>query len=367
MSGPLEDRGKRIRRRGRSVPMKKMTSRVILLLVLSGIASSGFGQARKSPLTKEEIIRLLRTETRGRLGQANIASEVAERGVAFLVDEPTLEELRRAGAHSLLLEEIRRAGETRAPPRPPGTGAEVASEEAEQPRAEPLPLLEQARYHALQFVDELPNFTVTQLVSRYSQGRGQQKWQLEDTLEVELSYSLEKGERFRLLRLNGASSRKTYEQLGGSTSTGEFGSMLGGLFAPQSQAEFREIRSESFRGRNTSVFDFKVKTANSTSELTDRASGRTIISGYEGSVWIDIETKRVLRLEQSMNDIPSGFPVTLSENAVEYDWVRIGEKRYLMPVHAEVLMGGERDRYYTRNVIEMRNYHKFEADVKILP
>jgi hypothetical protein len=31
-----------------------------------------------------------------------------------------------------------------------------------------------------------------------------------------------------------------------------------------------------------------------------------------------------------------------------------------------MLLGGERGRYYTRNVIEMRNYHKFEADVKIL-
>ena len=226
-------------------------------------------------------------------------------------------------------------------------------------------MLEQARYHALDFVEELPNFTVTQMVRRYARPRGSQNWKLQDTLEVELSYSGDKGEKFKMLSVNGARTRMTYEQLGGSTSTGEFGSMLGGLFAPQSQAEFKEVKSELFRGHKTVVFDFTVRTPNSRSQISDKTTGREIISGYQGSVWIDTESKRVLRLELSHDDIPSGFPVTLAENAVEYDWVTVAAKHYLLPVRAEMLLGGERGGY-TRNVIEMRNYHKFEADVKIL-
>ena len=343
---------------------RKIASVAILLFVLLTVKTHEFGQEIKPPLTKDEILRLLKADSRGRLGQTNIVMEVAERGIAFPVDEPTLEELRRAGARSLLLEEIRRSGKN---PRA-GENDPTSEESGQQSRAqdlEQLPLLEQARYHALDFVEELPNFTVTQVVRRYARPRGNPKWALQDTLEVELSYSGDKGEKFKMLSVNGVRTRTTYEQMGGSTSTGEFGSMLGGLFAPQSQADFKEVKSELFQGHKTVVFDFKVRTPNSRSQIADKASGREIISGYQGSVWIDTESKRVLRLELSHDDIPSGFPVTMAENAVEYDWVTIAAKRYLMPVRAEMLLGGERGGY-TRNVIEMRNYHKFEADVKIL-
>ena len=343
---------------------RKIGSVAILLFVLLTVKTHELGQERKPPLTKDEILRLLKAESRGRLGQTNIVIEVAERGIAFPVDEPTLEELRRAGAGSLLLEEIRRSGKN---PRA-GENDATPNEPEQQGRAqdlEQLPLLEQARHHALDFVEELPNFTVTQVVRRYARPRGNQKWELQDTLEVELSYSGDKGEKFKMLSVNGVRTRMTYEQLGGSTSTGEFGSLLGGLFAPQSQAEFKEVKSELFRGHKTVVFDFRVRTPNSRSQIADNNTGREIISGYQGSVWIDTESKRVLRLELSHDDIPAGFPVAMSENAVEYDWVTVAAKRYLMPVRAEMLLGGERGGY-TRNVIEMRNYHKFEADVKIL-
>ena len=343
---------------------RKIASVAILLFVLLTVKTNELGQENKPPLTKDELLRLLKAESRGRLAQTNIVIEVAQRGIAFPVDGPALEELRRAGAGSLLLEEIQRSGENSKASKNDATSNE-SEQQGRTQDLEQLPLLEQARHHALGFVEELPNFTVTQRVKRYARPRGNQKWELQDTLEVELSYSVEKGEKFKLLSVNGARTRMTYEQLGGSTSTGEFGSMLDGLFAPQSQAEFKEVKNELFRGRQTVVFDFRVRTPNSRSQISDKATGREIISGYQGSVWIDTESKRVLRLELSHDDIPSGFPVTMAENAVEYDWVMVAAKRYLMPVSAEMLLGGARGGY-ARNVIEMRNYHKFEADVRIL-
>ena len=54
--------------------------------------------------------------------------------------------------------------------------------------------------------------------------------------------------------------------------------MLGGLFAPQSQAEFKEVKSELFRGHKTVVFDFRVRTPNSRSQIADNNTGREIIS-----------------------------------------------------------------------------------------
>ena len=228
-------------------------------------------------------------------------------------------------------------------------------------------MLEQARIHALQFAEELPNFIVTQTVTRYLQSPDTRDWELQDKLEVELTYQVEKGEVFKLLRVNGAPARQSYEELGGSTSTGEFGSILAGLFWPQAKAEFKEVKRETFRGRATVVYDFKVRRANSTTQLTDKNSGQKTMAGYSGSVWIDTECKCVLRFEDSADEIPAGFPVSLSENAIEYDWATIAGQRHLLPIRAEVLLGRDSKKVYTRNVIEFRDYRKFEGKIKVDP
>src|SRR5262249_46374206 len=349
------------------------------------------GQENKAPFTKQEILRLLKPTPGSRYEQGDLAGEIAIRGIAFPVDEKTLDELRKAGARSFLLEAIKQSSENAHRPQPQQQPAAEASgndtrptlqqqstteapapTEADQRAARNaalagMPLLEQARYHAAEFLDELPNFIVTQFVTRSVRTPELKEWRLEDKLEVELTYRMKNGEHFKLVRYNDKPTQKSYDELKGATSTGEFGSMLGALFAPQSQAEFKEVRRETFRGRQTVVFDFKVKKAFSSNQITDKTSGRTITTAYAGSVWIETETGRALRIEQSAEDIQRGFPITMAESAVEYDWVTIDGQRYLLPVYAEVILGSDPERYYSRNVIELRNYHMFETDLKILP
>jgi len=267
-----------------------------------------------------------------------------------------------------LLDAIDRAGKNGG--RPTASDPAILDEDRPSARAEAianLPLLEQARLHALQFAQELPNFIVAETVTRYLRTPYTKDWELQDKLELELTYRIDKGEEVNLLRVNGKPARQSYQELGGSTSTGEFGSILTGLFSPRSKAEFTEVKREVFRGRSTVVYDFNVRRANSTTQLGDRESRQKTMVGYSGSVWIDTENKYVLRIEESANEIPAGFPVTLSENAVEYDWATIGGERYLLPVRAEVLLGRDSQRLYTRNVIEFRDYRKFEGKIKLDP
>jgi len=354
------------------------TLRLCLILgSLLAVGSVALSQAAKPPLKKEEILSMLKAES-ARVPQGEIAVEVNERGCAFTVDDQVLEEFQRAGAHSFLLDAIRRSGGKGERPHIIVPGEVPPSSEAASPRTEEeerkerdaaisrMPPIEQARIHSLDYVSELPNFVVTQFVTRYIKTPEKPDWRLDDRLEVELTYRVKEGEQLKLLKINGAPAKQSYEQLGGSTSVGEFGILLGALFAPQTQADFKEIRKEPFKGRQTIVFDFKVRTGHSNSQITDKSTGQSVVSGYEGSVWVDEQTKRVLRVEVQNNDIPRGFPITLAENAVEYDFVDVAGERYLMPVRAEVLLGRDRDRQYTRNVIEFRNYHKFETDVQIL-
>jgi len=182
-----------------------------------------------------------------------------------------------------------------------------------------------------------------------------------------LTFRADKGEEYKLISVDGKPARQSYDQLGGSTSAGEFGSFLASLFAPPSKARFREIKHETFRNRDTVIYDYYVAKVNSTISITDKVSGRTITAGYKGSLWIDPETKQVLRVEAQDVEIPPDFPINMAENSVEYDWVTIAGERYLLPAEAQVLMGRDRDRYYMKNVIEFRNYHKYEGDVKLIP
>lgn len=63
--------------------------------------------------------------------------------------------------------------------------------------------------------------------------------------------------------------------------------------------------------------------------------------------------------------IPEGFPLDTVESAVDYEYVRLGEGRYLLPVHAETLGCQRGSSVCTRNSIDFRNYHKYGADSSI--
>lgn len=369
---------------------KNISMAAIVIFVLCVTDLAGFGQDKKPPVTKEEILAFMKSASSPRQGtdrrieQGNLAGEIEQRGVAFPVTEQTLEELRKAGVRAFVLDAIRNTVKKEEPPRlnedaphlktaePAAQAAapEPSEEEKEKARAEAfakLPLLEQARYYALEYADELPDFSATQLVTRYAQKPGDKDWKQEDKLEIELTYRIKGGEKYKLVKLDGKPSTLKYENLGGSTSTGEFGSLLAAAFAPQSKAEFKEVRKETFHNRQTVVYDFKVKKAFSANQITDKSTFQTVTAAYQGTAWIDAETKRVLRIEQASEGMPANFSITLAENAVEYDWVKIADQPYLLPVRAEVLLGSDRDRHYNRNVIEFRNYRKFDTDIKIVP
>ncbi|HEX4946834.1 MAG TPA: hypothetical protein VFZ34_09230 [Blastocatellia bacterium] len=351
------------------------------LLLCAGLV---FGQDSTKPLTKDELLRALKTKPAPgkRDAQGDLAGEIEARGIAFPADEKTLEELRQAGARTFVIDAVKQAAQDAArpklklPPATPPPAQPVAEptqrkeeEESKEPTAEDLaklPLIEQARYHALKFLDELPNFIVTQHVTRSVQTPEQKDWQQRDKLEIELSYRVKDGEKFKLIKMNDRPTSMSYESLGGATSTGEFGSMLAALFSPQSQATFKEVRKENFKGRPTVLFEYAVKKANSSNTITDKTSGRSVTTAYAGTIWVDVETARVLRIEQSSEDIQRGFPITLAESAVEYEWVKIGDQKYLLPLFAEVLMGSDINRTYSRNVIELKNYKVFETGIKMI-
>jgi hypothetical protein len=224
------------------------------------------------------------------------------------------------------------------------------------------PLIERGREAAFQFSQKLPNFICQEFMSRFKQ-QGEQKTPL-DVVSAELIYEDGK-ESYRNVKIDGRPTDKPLEEIGGSWSTGEFGSMLLELFHPATRAQFRSGGVSTISGVRAQVYDFQVQAENSHWML--QVESQKLATAYQGSVWLDPNTARVLRIEIQARNLPSDFPMATVETAIDYSNVAIGEKSFLLPVHAEAL-GCQRDSSYcSHNVIDFRNYHEFKSDIKIIP
>lgn len=140
---------------------KRIIAILLFLLILAPGGSPGFGQESSEPLSKSEILQLLRQSQSTPLTQGDIAAEVDRRGVDFQADDQTLRQLEQAGAHSFLLRAIVRTAKFASEPHPPSPELlGVADANARAEALAKLPLLEQARFHALEYVNDLPNLSL---------------------------------------------------------------------------------------------------------------------------------------------------------------------------------------------------------------
>ncbi|MGB9255980.1 MAG: hypothetical protein WCC25_14165 [Candidatus Korobacteraceae bacterium] len=218
---------------------------------------------------------------------------------------------------------------------------------------------------AFQFAQKLPNFVCQEFMSRYIQrGRGEKRPL--DLVSAEIIYE-DRQETYRNVKLNNHPTDKPLQEIDGSWSTGEFASILLDLLHPGSHAQFRSTGTTTISGFDAHSYDFQVQRENSHWMLHD--GSQDVVAAYQGTVWIDPNTARVLRIEMQARDLPSDFRMDQVETAVDYSYVRIGETSALLPVHAETL-GCERGTSdCSHNIIDFRNYHQFksESTIKVLP
>jgi hypothetical protein len=220
-------------------------------------------------------------------------------------------------------------------------------------------LIERAREEAATFLETLPNYVCQEQTTRYVSETRQPSWNVVDVVSAEVVYD-DHQESYRNLQINGRPTKKAPED-SGAWSTGEFGTILGNLFAPQSATDFKYVQEDTIAHRAASVFDFKVLRVRASWKIW--VPGQYILPAYKGSVWIDKQTAQVLRIEMQAKDVPEGFPEISVETAVEYDTISLGApEKFLLPVHAEALSCWRSSNECQRNVIEFRNYHKFTGE-----
>jgi hypothetical protein len=221
------------------------------------------------------------------------------------------------------------------------------------------PIVVKARAAAAEYAGALPNFFCRQLTTRYDSDRPKDGWQAHDTIAADLAY--ENGhENYTNIKV-GSKAVKSMEEVGGNWSTGEFASMLDEVFDPDSATTFRKTGQDTINGRSATTFKFEISRERSGWRISD--GGQLYYPAMRGTIWIDKETSRVLRLEKETRNMPLLFPLVKVEVAVDYDFVRLSTPQpFLLPTTSEVLSCEQGSTHCVRNRIEFRNYRKFGAE-----
>ena len=225
--------------------------------------------------------------------------------------------------------------------------------------------LEKARAVALAYSNLLPDFVCTEVIERSSDEFGSMRFL--DTLEVQLTYA-QKKEDYKLI-LGGKVSNLPLESYWGALSFGEFGSTVRGIFEPQSRTEFRWEKAAETKKSRTYVYSYRVPRASSRFTLAHKLETERVAAiGLRGRLEIDAETGMVLHLTADADEIPADFPVLQSKRVIEYAFVDVGGRRYLLPARAETQMSTlshrrSRANYVNyRNAVQFRAYRKFEVE-----
>ena len=245
----------------------------------------------------------------------------------------------------------------------PQASASAAPEPAAAAPERPKPdkFLDKAREAAATFTSHLPNYVCKEYVTRYASSAKPPDWQALDMVSTDVVYEDGK-EQYRNIAVNGHKGKDPEKN--GSWSTGEFGSILRDLFEPSTAARFSGAGGDVISGHTARVYEFTVAQPHSHWKVYV-AGSQYIFPAYRGSVWFDADTARALRIEMQAVHIPEEFPLDTVESAINYDFTSFGSTKYLVPAKAETLSCERGSNNCSRNVIEFRNYRKFEGEATI--
>jgi hypothetical protein len=251
-------------------------------------------------------------------------------------------------------------------PAPPPVETRVFSAEGRLELSEPadpaMALLERARAESESFLEGLPNYICRQLTTRYA-GEGKPvSWRALDVVTADLVFEDGK-EKYQNLAVNGKPLKGRIEDTGG-WSTGEFGTVLRDLFSPSTDASFKFAGGGVVQRQPATQYDFTVERTGSHWHIG--VPGQFIEPAYKGAIWVARESGRVLRIEMQAREIPKEFPKDTTELAIDYDWVMLAGRKFLLPVKSEVLTCTRGASQCEKNTIEFRNYRKFVGQSDII-
>ena len=330
-----------------------------LLLLVTALALTAAGEMS---LTVEKLTEFIRSAVQMKSPDKQVAETLRHFKMVENLDDRTIEELQSLGAGPKTVAALKDLGDASAslpeaappPPKPVVIPLEPP-DSIEQGK-----IIDEARQYVLNYTKSLPNFICVQVTRRdVDRGGTGSSWYHLDTITAKLSYNGQHEDYEVILKDNQPVTNVKMEQLGGTVSAGEFGSMMSEIFEPDSQAHFSWDHWATLRGRRTYVFAYDIEQEYSKYHIKEVETNREIIPAYRGLVYIDRDTKTLTKITLNPYNIPADFPIHDAHESLDYDLQTIGDTQYMLPLKA--VLTSKLTRFMTRNDIEFRLYRKFET------
>jgi hypothetical protein len=335
--------------------------RLTCLLLIVALALNAQRQ-----MTIQQLVTFIKSAVANKNNDRDVADAVRKLKLTSKLDARTVEELQGAGAGRQTMAALREQITATAtlPDAPPPEPAPVVVTIPPPSAADQKKILAEIRQNALDYTKNLPNFICNQLTRRYVDTTGSGTgFRPTDRIQEQLSY-VDGMENYKVVLVNELPvNNVSHFQLGGTTSSGEFATMLHEIFDPETQTQFEWTKWATLRGRRMHVYSFRVLQTNSKYTIHEDQSGRTIVAGYHGLIFADRDTGLVMRIVMDCDGLEA-FPITQVSLDLNYDFVKIETGEYVLPLRADLT--SRAGRLMSKNEVEFRLYKKFGAEATII-
>ena len=318
-------------------------------------------------LSLDKLLEFVKSSIAQKLPDKEVAAYLATVRVTSKLEDRVVEDMQGLGAGPKTIAALNRLVEqtaklAMAAPKPP---APKYIEPPPPSAAEQKRVLAEVREYALNYTKTLPDFICLQLTRRSVDMRYEPgtlgSWTPADRIVEKLSY-FDSHEKYEAITVNDTPMYgKTWENLGGSISRGEFGSLLRDVFEEGTAADFEWDHWGTLRKKLCYVFRYRISASRSHYSV-DFERKQQAVPGYHGLVYVEKGSNVITRLTIEP-EMPAGFPVQEIHQQIDYDHVEISGNKFLLPMYSQVQ--SRAGRFGSRNEIEFRKYQKYAADTSI--
>jgi hypothetical protein len=193
-------------------------------------------------------------------------------------------------------------------------------------------LLDDVRAKAFDFEKYMPDFVCNQVSHHSLDPQGRSQWKTLETASEQLRFTNHAAE-YTLLAENGKKASGGEKRPSWVISIDEFTTLLHQIFDPSSKAEMIWTNWDSVRGHRVHMITFAVRKQNSTWRV---GGAKGIVSGFAGFAYVDADTLGIVRILLAANDIPAKYPIQGVSEDLSYEFTRVGDKVYLLPLKADL-------------------------------
>ncbi len=203
--------------------MKRCIQFVCLIAALAGAASA------QMTMTVEKLVTFVTSSVQQKDDDRKVAEFVKKIKLTNQLDAKTIESLQELGAGRLTVAALKSlrtdSASLPAAPAAPVVAPKLTAAPIPAPDSETQEkVLAAITQSAVSYSEGLPNFICMQVTRRYVAQNASDNFRLTDTIAERLSY-FEHKEDYKVISVNGTPvTNRKHEQLGGATSSGEFGS-----------------------------------------------------------------------------------------------------------------------------------------------